>query len=187
MDADDIEDIDDLILAESDSDDDDDWDDDIDVVSAVAQEKEIAIEALGDVLTNATKEYLPYMEKTIEMILPLTEHSYEGVQKASLATLFRAYAAVWQLQPEEIRKWKPGIPLEQEPSGQVKKLGEIVMTAMLVLWKDEVDRYVVLSDLWRASGYARFVKFCFMMTCNSLYPAHADAQSAVAENAISIH
>ena len=82
------------------------------------------------------------MEKTIETILPMTEHSYEGVQKAALSTLFRAYAAVWELQPDEITKWEPGIPLKQEPSAQVKKLGEVIMTATLVAWKDEEDRYV---------------------------------------------
>ncbi|KAG8532910.1 uncharacterized protein KY384_002788 [Bacidia gigantensis] len=153
--ADEIEDLDDLIADTSD----DDWDDDdIDVVSAVAQEKEIAVEVMGDILTHATKDYLPYLEKTVETILPLTEHSYEGVQKASLSTLFRAYAAVWDLQPEEIRKWTAGIPVEQEPSAQVKKLGEIVMTAMLVLWKDEVDRATItdinrnLAQTLKASG-----------------------------------
>ena len=138
IEADEIEDLDDAV-AEDGSD--DDWDD-VDVVSAVAQEKEIAIEVLGDILTSDTKDYVQYMEKTIETILPLTEHSYEGVQKAALSTLFRAYAAVWELQPDEIKKWKPGIPLKQDPSPNVKKLGEIIMTATLVMWKDEEDRYV---------------------------------------------
>lgn len=128
--ADDMEDLDDS---------DEDWDD-MDVVSAVAQEKEIAVEVLGDILTHVTKEYLPFMEKTIETILPLTEHSYEGVQKAALSTLFRAYAAVWDLQPDEVKKWEPGLPVEQQPSGQVKKLGEIIMNSTLPMWQDEEDR-----------------------------------------------
>ena len=136
--ADDIEDLDDQIAEASD----DDWDDDLDVVSAVAQEKEIAVEVLGDILTHATKDYLPYMENTIETILPLTEHSYEGVQKAALGTLYRAYAAVWELQPDNIKKWKPSLPLQNEPSEQVKKLGEIIMTATLAIWQGEEDRYV---------------------------------------------
>ena len=135
--ADDIEDLDDQIAEGSD----DDWDD-LDVVSAVAQEKEIAIEVLGDILTHASKDYIPYMETTIETVLPLVEHPYEGVQKAALATLFRAYAAIWNLQPENIRKWEPGIPLEQEPTAQVKKLGEIITTATLAIWQEEEDRYV---------------------------------------------
>ena len=136
--ADEIEDLDDQIAEASD----DDWDDDVDVVSAVAQEKEIAVDVLGDILTHATRDYLPYMEKTIETILPLTEHTYEGVQKAALGTLFRAYAAVWELQPDSTKKWKPGLPVENPPSEQVKKLGEIVMTANLAIWQGEEDRYV---------------------------------------------
>ena len=142
--ADEIEDLDDQVADASD----DDWDD-LDVVSAVAQEKEIAVEVLGDILTHATKDYLPYMEKTVETVLSLISHSYEGVQKAALGTLFRAYAAVWDLQPDNIKKWEPGIPLEQEPSGQVKKLGEIIMTAALAIWQEEEDRYVL--TLYRRS------------------------------------
>jgi len=132
--ADDIEDLDEEI-AEGD----DDWDN-MDVISAVAQEKEIAVEVLGDILTHATKDYIPYMEKTIETCLPLVEHSYEGVQKAALSTLFRAYAAVWNLQPD--KAWEPGLPLETEPSAQIKRLGEIIMTATLAIWQTEEDRYV---------------------------------------------
>ena len=134
IEAEEIEDLD----AEID-DDDGDWDD-LDVVSAVAQEKEIAVEAIGDVLTHCTREYLPYMEKTIEAVLPMVEHTYEGVQKAALSTLFRAYAAVWDLPPGKSPKYKPGLPLQQKPSEQLQKLGEIIMTATLTIWQEEEDR-----------------------------------------------
>ena len=143
VEADEIGDLNDEMLAEGS---DDDWDD-LDVVSAIAQEKEIAVEVLGDILTHATKDYLPYIEKTIETILPMTEHSYEGVQKSAMSTLFRAYAAVWGLQPEDVKKWESGIPLKQQPNAQVQKLGEVIMTAVLVLWKEEEDRSVILFFL----------------------------------------
>lgn len=162
--ADEIEDLDEEI-----ADGDDDWDD-MDVVSAVAQEKEIAVEVLGDILSHATQDYLPYMEKTIETILPLVEHSYEGVQKAALSTLFRAYSAVWDIQPEELREWKAGLPLQSEPSQQIKKLGELIMTAALMVWQEEEDRYVYTSLLQLYSPLD-------MMTHMSLIPAHSDAQT----------
>ena len=170
--ADDIEDLDDQIADASD----DDWDD-MDVVSAVAQEKEIAVEVLGEILTHATKDYLPYIEKTITTILPLTEHSYEGVQKAALGTLFRAYAAVWDLQPDSIKNWKPGLPIENEPSGQIKELGNMIMTTTLPIWQDEEDRYVTCVLFFSRAC----IKVHFMMTYMSLIPAHSDAQSAIAE------
>ncbi|KAL9102305.1 MAG: hypothetical protein Q9163_002523 [Psora crenata] len=152
--ADEIEDLDGQTAEGSD----DDWDDDMDVVSALVQEKEIAVEVLGDILTHTTKDYLPYMEKTIEAILPLAEHSYDGIQKAALATLFRAYAAVWEVQADNIKKWKPGIPVEIEPSEQVKKLGDIIMAATLAIWLEQEDRAVVtdinrnLAATLKASG-----------------------------------
>lgn len=139
IEADEIEDLD-TEISEVDSEL-EDWDD-LDVVSAVAQEKEIAVEAIGDVLTHCTREFLPYMEKTIEAVLPMVEHPYEGVQKAALSTLFRAYAAVWELRPgpEGKPKYTPGLPLKNKPSEQLQKLGEIIMTATLSIWQEEEDR-----------------------------------------------
>ena len=138
VEADGIEDLeDDAAAAGSD----DDWDD-LDVVTAVAQEKEIAVEVLGDILTHTTQDYLPYIEKTVEAVVPLLEHSYEGVQKAAISTLFRAYSAVWALQPESIRDFTPGLPLKSKTAPQLEKFGEIIMTGALAIWQEEEDRYV---------------------------------------------
>ncbi|KAL9586075.1 MAG: hypothetical protein Q9203_003998 [Teloschistes exilis] len=136
--ADEIEDLD----AMGDDDDDSDWGD-LQTITAVAQEKEIAVEVVGDILTHVTSHYVPYIEKTVEIVLPLTEHSYEGVRRATIATLYRLYAAVWGLQPEGSQKWKPGLPLQQKPKGEVAKLGEIIATATLALWDEEEDRATV--------------------------------------------
>ena len=140
--ADDIEDLDDEAAAAGS---DDDWDD-LDVVTVVAQEKEVAVEVLGDILTHATQSYIPYMEKTIETVVPLLEHSYEGVQKAAINTLFRAYAAVWDLQPDSMKNDAPGLPMDPEPSPQIQKLGEIIMTGTLAIWQEEEDRYVEMCS-----------------------------------------
>ncbi|KAL9042756.1 MAG: hypothetical protein Q9214_003692, partial [Letrouitia sp. 1 TL-2023] len=136
--ADDIEDIDAMLDAVND-DDDSDWED-LNAVTAVAQEKEVAIEMIGEVLANVTRDYLPYIEKTVEAVLPLTEHSYEGVRRAAISTMFRLYAAVYGLQGEEIEKWKPGIPLDPKPKDEVMKLGEITITGTVNLWQEEEDR-----------------------------------------------
>lgn len=121
-------------------DDEDDWDD-LSAVTAVALEKEIAIEVIGDVLSHTRKHFVPYFEKTIETTTGLVEHSYEGVRKAAIGTLWRAYACLWALTEDHTgEKWTPGLPIKSQPSGELLKLGEVVTTATLSVWEDEVDR-----------------------------------------------
>ena len=109
-----------------DDDDDDDWDD-LSAVTAVALEKEIAVEVLGDVLSHTRKDFVPYFEKTIETVTGLVEHNYEGVRKAAISTLWRAYACLWALMEDHTgEKWTPGLPLKSQPSEEVLKLGEII-------------------------------------------------------------
>ena len=123
-----------------DEDEDDDWDD-LDAVTAVAMEKEIAIEVIADVLSHTRKHYVPFFEKTIEAVMPLVEHNYEGVRKTAIATLWRAYACLWALMEDHTGEhWTPGLPLKSQPSEELLKLGEVVTVATLTIWEDEVDR-----------------------------------------------
>jgi hypothetical protein len=159
-----------------DDDDDDDWDD-LTAVTAVALEKEIAVEVIGDVLSNTRKHFVPHFQKTIEAVVPLVEHNYVGVRKAAIGTLWRAYACLWALMEDHTgEKWTPGLPLKSQPSEEVLKLGEIVSTASFSLWEDETDRYVEISYLSPDANPE-------MMNNMTLYPAHSDAQVANAANA----
>ncbi|KAE8453401.1 hypothetical protein EG329_010262 [Mollisiaceae sp. DMI_Dod_QoI] len=138
-------------------DNDDDWDD-LSAVTAVALEKEVAVEVLGDVLSNTRKNFVPYFEKTIETTVLLVEHSYEGVRKAAIGTLWRAYACLWGLMEDHTgEKWTPGLPLKSQPSEELLKLGEVVTAATLSVWDDEVDRAVV-TDINR--NVAATLKLC---------------------------
>ncbi|KAI6884212.1 hypothetical protein KC355_g21846, partial [Hortaea werneckii] len=111
--------------------DDDDWDD-LGAVTGVAMEKEIAVEVLGDVLTHTKSKYLPYMQKTVEVVLPLLDHSYEGVRKSAVGTMWRAYACLWGLAEDGgMQKWQPGLPLKVKPSADLEKLGDLVMKGSL--------------------------------------------------------
>lgn len=132
-------------LMEGDEDDDDDWDD-LGAVTGVAMEKEIAIEVVGDVLTHTKSKYLPYMEQTIELAIPLLDHSFEGVRKSAVGTLWRAYACLWGLAEDNgMPKWHPGLPVKVKPTGDLEKLGNLVMKGTLALWEEEMDRYVFKS------------------------------------------
>ena len=121
-------------------DDDDSWDD-FDTVTPLSLEKEIAIEVIGDVVGNTGTAYLPFFEKTIAKLLPLVEHGYENIRKAAICTLHRAYAALWEVSEEsgQMSKWKPGLPLQVQPTEELKKLGEAVMNATLNIWPEEED------------------------------------------------
>ena len=140
-DDDDPEDIDIAqALMEGADDDDDDWDD-LGAVTAVAMEKEIAVEVIGDVLTHSKSTFLPYMQKTIEMTLPLLDHTFEGVRKSAVSTLWRAYACLWGLAEDNgMQKWQPGLPAKVKPTADLVKLGDLIMQGTLSLCEEEMDR-----------------------------------------------
>lgn len=127
-------------LMESADDDDDDWDD-LGAVTAVAMEKEIAVEVIGDIMTHTKGKYLPYMQKTIETVLPLLDHSFEGVRKSAISTAWRAYACLFGLAEDNgMAKWEPGFPVKVKPTADLEKLGDLVMKGTLALWEEEMDR-----------------------------------------------
>ncbi|KAI1633536.1 importin beta-4 [Biscogniauxia mediterranea] len=134
-----------------DDDDDDDWDDLVGI-SAQALEKEIALEALGEVIYASKEKSAPYIEKAVELVTPFAEHSYEGCRKTAIGTLWRTYACVWEATEKQTgRKWEPGLPLKFQPDGNILKLGEIVTTATMHIWQDESDRDVV-TEINRSVG-----------------------------------
>ena len=134
--------IEDVDVAELD-DDDEDWDDEFQAITAIAQEKEIAVEVLGDVMSHLTMDFMPYLEKAMKIVLPLVEHHYEGVRRGAIATLFRLYNSCWELQPDDLKNWKPGLPLQNLPSPEVARLGEMIMKAVLASWPHDDEPYVL--------------------------------------------
>ncbi|KAH8200324.1 hypothetical protein TruAng_005477 [Truncatella angustata] len=128
---------------DDDDEDDEDWDD-IMGISQAAMEKEVAVEVLGDIISHSKEKSVPYLEKALELITPLVEHSYEGCRKAAISTLWRTYACVWQIMEEQTgQKWQAGLPLNFETPANLAKLGEVVVSATLPLWLEESDRDVV--------------------------------------------
>jgi len=128
-------------IVDVDGDDEDDWDD-FGAVTAIAMEKEIAIEVVGDVLSNTRSKYLPYFQQSLEVVLGMIEHTYEGVRKSAIGAIWRAYATLWSMaEANGMAKWKAGLPLQVEATEDLQKLGNLVMTATLSIWMEEVDRY----------------------------------------------
>ncbi|KAL1955720.1 hypothetical protein VTO42DRAFT_8192 [Malbranchea cinnamomea] len=144
-------------IEDVDIDEEDDWQD-MSTVTPVALEKEIAVEVIGDIITHTKDAYLPFFEKTIEQVLPLAEHPYDGVRKATISTLHRAYATLWQICEEsgKMEKWLPGKSMTQPPD-EIKKFGEILMTATIKMWAGEEDGSAV-AEINR--NVAENLKFC---------------------------
>lgn len=128
-----------------DMDDDDAWDDldDFTGATAVALQQEVAIEVLGDVITESCslEEIKTYLESTLTKLTPLADHSFEGCRKAAISTLWRSYARVWKLM--EKQPWKPGAPKDNPiPDPALAHIGKLVVQATLSVWPDEAERYV---------------------------------------------
>ncbi|ERT02466.1 hypothetical protein HMPREF1624_00765 [Sporothrix schenckii ATCC 58251] len=133
------------LMGDSDDDDDDD-DDDWANIDSEAEEKEVAIEVLGDIISNACgeEEMQEFLEKAVSAAVDLTEHHYGGVRKAAVGMLWRSYARVWQLTEESTgSKWQPGFPPKAAPTPLLTKLAEMVVRPTLDLWTDEAERDVV--------------------------------------------
>ncbi|KAJ5266546.1 hypothetical protein N7478_009354 [Penicillium angulare] len=139
-------------------DDEDAWDD-LTATTPLALEKEIAVEVIGDLVTHTRSAFLPFFEKTIEQVMPLADHHYEGVRKSTISTLHRSYAMLFAIAEEngQMAKWQPGLPLQVQPAKEVQKFGEILMTATLKMWTEEEDRATV-ADINR--NMAENLRFC---------------------------
>ncbi|KAE9966338.1 hypothetical protein BLS_007066 [Venturia inaequalis] len=155
----------DEIINVDEADDDDDFEDISSPVTAVAMEKEIAIEVIGDIVAHTRAKFVPHMEKIITMILPMCDHEYEGIRKSAISTLWRIYGCVWGLaEGQGMAKWIPGIPLQVEPPAELQKLGTAVMDATMGVWLEEMDRSTVtdinrdLAGVLKAAGPSILIK-----------------------------
>jgi len=146
-----------------DEDDDALWDE-LNAVNAVALEKEVAAEVIGEVLSHCKEGYLQYLEKTVELLALKAQHPYEGVRKASISTLWRAYATLWEvMQDKGMAKWLPGLPLKAQPPPELARLGNLVIHCTLTNWSIETDRQVTVLirsfffDFWPCCLWILFV------------------------------
>ncbi|KAL7918573.1 armadillo-type protein [Trichoderma austrokoningii] len=144
----------------------DEWDDIEDLAdfaggtTAVAMEQEIALDVLGDVISNSCNmsNLETYVEKTIEKVVPFTDHDYEGCRKTAISTLWRIYARVFQVWEEGSGvKWEPGMPPKPTPPASIAKIGETLHEATMTIWANDSDRSVV-TDINR--NVAATLKAC---------------------------
>ncbi|KAH7322989.1 armadillo-type protein [Stachybotrys elegans] len=159
---------DDLIIATGGEDEWDDMEDidDLDPVTAIALEQEIALDVLGDVISNScnSSNLEKYVEKAIETVSPFVNHGYERCRSVAISTLWRTYARVFQVWEEGAGvKWEPGMPPKHTPPASIITIGQELHKATMNIWTDDSQRAVItainrcVADTLKACGPAVLV------------------------------
>ncbi|KAK9456499.1 armadillo-type protein [Dipodascopsis uninucleata] len=110
----------------------------ITVNSAMAIEKEVAADTIGDLIVGTKEAFLPYMEKSSEILIELSKHFYEGIRKAAVGSLWRALITIYEI--SKPARWQAGLPLRVPLSETVTTFAAMVRTATLEMLDEEDDR-----------------------------------------------
>ncbi|KAF9432023.1 hypothetical protein BGZ76_011403, partial [Entomortierella beljakovae] len=111
--------------------------------SAVADEKEVAADTIGEFFQHTRSAFLPYVEPSVKELINLTTHMSDGVRKASCGALFNFLRTFYKLSNSE--QWKAGLPASVPLHDNVSQLNALVMPAILATWEDEDDKMVVVQ------------------------------------------
>ncbi|KAM0786714.1 hypothetical protein ACM66B_002156 [Microbotryomycetes sp. NB124-2] len=109
--------------------------------TAIAIEKECAADAIAEVFNNTKAPFVPYVEKSVEALLPgLTHHWHDGIRKSSVAALLGFVTTVHSM--SGLSKWKKGAA-GNELQGNLAQLASAVLPPIFEMWAKEEERDVV--------------------------------------------
>ncbi|KAF9109703.1 hypothetical protein BGX27_007294 [Mortierella sp. AM989] len=111
--------------------------------SAIAEEKEVAADTIGELFQHTRSAFLPYVESTVKQLVELVNHMADGVRKASCAALFNFLRTFYTLSNSQ--EWKAGLPVAVPLHGNVAQLNSLVIPAILAVWNDEDEKMVVVQ------------------------------------------
>lgn len=106
--------------------------------SAVADEKEVAADTIGELFQHTRSAFLPYVESTVKELIELATHMAEGVRKAATTSLFTFLRTFYRLSNSQ--DWQVGLPVTVPLHENVAQLNSLVMPAILAVWDDEDDK-----------------------------------------------
>ncbi|KAI7907017.1 armadillo-type protein [Cokeromyces recurvatus] len=125
-----------------------DMDDDIDedfenfnFNSAIADEKEFAVDALGELFANTKSHFLPYIEESLVELQKLAAHLYDNVRKCAIQSMFTFLKTFYTMSNPV--PWTVGVSATYPVHDNIKSLASTVIPMTLELWKEEDDRSVV--------------------------------------------
>ena len=115
----------------------------LNVSTAVAVEKEVAADALGELFTHTREAFLPYVEQATEDLVSLVSHFYQGIRKSSIAALFTFINTLHEL--SNAPAWQPGAVVKVPLNPEVHKLVDLVIPQIMEAWEAEDDRTTAIE------------------------------------------
>ncbi len=113
--------------------------------NAIAEEKETAVDALGVIFENTERHFMPYLQKTIQIVQELSDHGHEEVRKSCVSTFFRLLCGMWRIYHPDT-KCPPGLPPVYTVHPDVQQMIKLVMDEAMVKY-DEEDEKMVIAHL----------------------------------------
>ncbi|CEH17574.1 arm repeat-containing protein [Ceraceosorus bombacis] len=113
------------------------------VNSAIAVEKEVAADSIGEIFTHTKHAFLPYLQESVEQLGHLLEHFYQGIRKSAVAALFACINTLNEMSNPST--WQPGLTVQVPLNSDVQNLVNTVIPALLDAWNDEDDRTTAIE------------------------------------------
>ncbi|PKI83879.1 hypothetical protein MVES1_002369 [Malassezia vespertilionis] len=115
----------------------------LNVSTAIAVEKEVAADSLGELFKHTKAAFLPYVPASMEQLLLLTSHFYQGIRKSAIASLFIYVVTLYELSSPP--KWDAGAAPTVPLNAEVRKVVEVVMPNVMEAWEAEDDRTAAIE------------------------------------------
>ncbi|WFC99325.1 hypothetical protein MYAM1_002069 [Malassezia yamatoensis] len=122
----------------------------LNVSTAVAVEKEVAADSLGELFQHTKHCFLPYVQKSIEELIPLTSHFYQGIRKSAIATLFTFINTLYDLSSPA--PWVPGIANKVPLHADVQNAVQLILPNIMEAWEAEDDRTAAIEICQSLAG-----------------------------------
>ncbi|KAL7414664.1 armadillo-type protein [Mrakia frigida] len=108
--------------------------------AAITIEKEIAADVIGDLFAATGRAFLPYVERSVKVLVVLLDHYYAGIRKSALTSLFTFMSTFYDLSEPET--WNAGATISTPLHANVKQLVDVILPAIFARWDSEDDRTV---------------------------------------------
>lgn len=138
-------------------DDDDEFDDEdedlankFNVNTGITYEKEVAAVALGELAFGTGKQFYPYVEQSMKVLMDQAENSY-GMREAAMSTLWKIVSAMFAAEHGEKFKYPKGLPKESYINSSILELIKTVRTISVESLKEEFELTMVACILDRFS------------------------------------
>ncbi|KAJ3214756.1 hypothetical protein HK099_006680 [Clydaea vesicula] len=132
--------------------------------NAIAEEKEVAADALAQIFSSTTTHFLAYVEPSIDILIQLLDHYFEGVRKSAASAMFLFLHTFYKISsPAE---WEQGLPVKVSVHSNVESMVKLVVGAVLSSFDEEFDKYTAINILQNFSEALKLVGPCLLVDPN---------------------